>query len=297
MTLPTPTSIPRVSGPDARSLVAEHLARGHPVVFEGLLSGWSALGKWTPRYFASSIGAHPVKIYEFTRRDAVTVSMREWVDWLEGNRDAGPLSGRGDALYLAWDASVMRKNPALRADFDFESLFPSGPGVVHTGFWMGGPGAHTPLHQDLDAPNLHAVVAGQKRFLLFAPDEADNLYPTDVYEWTTVFSGVDFRAPDLERYPRVRRAAPLEAQLTPGDVLFIPVRWWHAAWCLSPCVSLNGWWFTPRLLASGALWREFARAAAHRIGLVAKDRCTCHGHGDLGRHLGWSDATAPTAVR
>lgn len=275
--------VTRVRGDAPRAIVAECLRRGTPVVFEGLIDGWPAVGKWSPRGLATRLSRQRVELQDFTRRGALSTTFPAFVDWMEGARE-GALAAHEEGLYLAWDASVLG---ALREDFDFASLFPRGPGFTRSAFWMGPAGAHTPLHHDLDAPNLHAVLHGAKRFVLFAPAESARLSPADVYEWTTVFSEIDLRAPDLARHPAFADARGLEVTLRAGEVLLIPVRWWHAVWCLEASVSLNGWWFGPSLLASAPLWREVWRAALHRLGLHAAQRCTCCGHGDLRRLLGW----------
>jgi len=33
--------------------------------------------------------------------------------------------------------------------------------------------------------------------------------------------------PDLERFSRFAEAKPLDFRLEPGEILFIPVHWWH----------------------------------------------------------------------
>lgn len=280
--------IERIDGSAKRSIVREVLRRNRPVVFEHLIDDWPALQHWTPDWFASEMGALELSLFDFTQCYAIPSTMASFVDWLHGRRE-GSLAEHED-LYLSWDFSVLRGKPELRDDFDFESLFPPGLGLVHCAFWMGGRGSHTPVHYDLDWPNLHACLSGEKRFVLFAPDQDECLYPSDVYEWTTVFSEVDFRDPDLSRHPAVARAVGCETVLTAGDVLFLPGRWWHGAWCLTPCVTLNGWWYGARVLVQPRVLREVVRAALHRVGLYAKNRCTCCGHGDLRRHLGWADA-------
>ncbi|MFN7131074.1 MAG: cupin-like domain-containing protein, partial [Myxococcales bacterium] len=237
-------------------------------------------------------GADRVSLHQFTRRNAVTATLAGFVEWMarpEGSALAqhGAEPFPSSSLYLAWDGSMLRRHPELLADFDFDGLFPGGLRRIQLGFWMGPAGAHTPLHYDIDAPNLHAAISGRKRFVLFAPEESAHLSPADVYEWTTVFSEIDLRAPDVQRHPGLARANGYEAVLAPGDVLFIPVRWWHAAWCLESCISLNGWRFGPRLALSPNLWNAAAAALLHRAGVYARDRCTCCGHGDLRRHLGW----------
>jgi hypothetical protein len=285
---PTLVPVERVDGARGREVVRQHLRRNQPVVFERMIDHWPAVGRWTPSWFASEHGALAVKLFDFTKCYAIPTTMAEFVDWLHGQRE-GELA-RFRELYLSWDFSVLKGRPELRRDYDFESLFPRGIGLVHSAFWMGGEGSHTPLHYDLDAPNLHACIAGQKRFLLFGPDQSPHLYPADIYEWTTVFSSVDFRAPDPARHPAIARARGVEAVLGPGDVLFLPGLWWHAAWCMTPCISLNGWWYGPEVLVAPRVLREVVKAALHKVGLHARNRCTCCGDGDLRRILGWTDA-------
>jgi lysine-specific demethylase 8 len=282
--------VPRVDGSKKRATVREHLGRKQPVIFEHMIDDWPALARWSPSWFAEELGDVEVNLFDFTKTYAIPATMRSFVDWMHGARE-GALGGN-EQLYLSWDFTVLKSRPALRADFDFASLFPRGIGMVWHAFWMGGQGSHTPLHYDLDAPNLHACISGEKRFILFGQDQNDNLYPTDVYEWTTVFSEVDFRDPDLARHPKVKNAVGYEAELKPGDVLFLPGLWWHGAWCTTPCVSLNGWWYDPRVLVAPRVLREVVRASLHKVGLYARDRCTCCGHGDLRRHFGWADAPA-----
>ena len=58
---------------------------------------------------------------------------------------------------------------------------------------------------------------------------------------------VDFRSPDLERFPRFREAmaAALVAELEPGDVLFYPALWWHQVEALDPFNAMINYWWNP----------------------------------------------------
>jgi hypothetical protein len=38
---------------------------------------------------------------------------------------------------------------------------------------------------------------------------------------------VDFERPDYARFPKFREARGQEAIVGPGDVLYIPIYWWH----------------------------------------------------------------------
>jgi hypothetical protein len=45
----------------------------------------------------------------------------------------------------------------------------------------------------------------------------------------------------VSRFPRFRRAAPVEARLGPGDLLVIPKYWWHCVYAVEPSVNLTTW--------------------------------------------------------
>jgi hypothetical protein len=57
-----------------------------------------------------------------------------------------------------------------------------------------------------------------------------------------LFSRVDYRTPDHERFPRFKRAIPLELILEPGEILFIPVHWWHVTSVSGITVSVTALW-------------------------------------------------------
>jgi len=53
-----------------------------------------------------------------------------------------------------------------------------------------------------------------------------------------VYSLVDPEKPDLERFPGFARATVREVVLSPGEMLFIPVGWWHHVRALSLSINL-----------------------------------------------------------
>ena len=56
-------------------------------------------------------------------------------------------------------------------------------------------------------------------------------------------SAVDVENPDLIKNPLFAHAPPARIGiLNPGDVLFIPIQWWHFVRSLDTSVSVNVWW-------------------------------------------------------
>ncbi|XP_028403625.1 HSPB1-associated protein 1-like isoform X2 [Dendronephthya gigantea] len=127
-------------------------------------------------------------------------------------------------------------------DINWSSLgFPSRTGEQST-FWMGSVESFTPCHYDSYGCNLVAQLYGRKKWLLFSPTQSDCLYPTRVpYEESSVFSPVNFRDPDHDKFPKFENATCYEVILEPGDVLFVPKHWWHYVECLETAISVNTW--------------------------------------------------------
>lgn len=126
-----------------------------------------------------------------------------------------------------------------------ENPLPALPGVVPN-FWLGN-ALTVPVHHD-HPYNLACVVAGRRRFTLFAPEQVGNLYigPLEHTPSGAPISVVHPEAPDFERYPRYREAlaSALVADMEPGDALYIPPLWFHQVEALAPHLNilLNYWW-------------------------------------------------------
>ncbi len=111
--------------------------------------------------------------------------------------------------------------------------------------WIGNT-SRVSTHYDA-SNNIAAVVSGQRRFVLFPPEQTRNLYvgPLENTIAGQPTSMVDLAAPDLVRYPRFSTAleAMQVAVLEPGDALFVPSLWWHDVSATGPLnVLVNYWW-------------------------------------------------------
>jgi ribosomal protein L16 Arg81 hydroxylase len=95
---------------------------------------------------------------------------------------------------------------------------------------IGPKNSQTKLHYDfLDSHAYLAQIVGRKRCLLFSPDDSPGLY-----------SGkVDPDRPDWDKYPLFRQVTTYFCILEPGEILFIPSRWWHHVVALEKSITLN----------------------------------------------------------
>ena len=123
------------------------------------------------------------------------------------------------------------------------------------GLWLGAGNQRSALHRDF-AENLHLVVQGRKRFLIFAPNESIALYPRPepanrLGHATSMPAGARTCNDDgggcpapFARFGAARQRA-LDCTVQEGEMLFLPSAWWHEVESHAVegrSLSLN-WWF------------------------------------------------------
>ena len=106
--------------------------------------------------------------------------------------------------------------------------------------WISSEGMITHGHFDQDY-NIFVQLVGVKRFTLWSPSQHDLLYPYPRIHPMWHKSRINFRSPDLLRFPQFGKSQAQQVVLTPGMVLFVPPYTWHYVETLSPSVSLSTW--------------------------------------------------------
>ncbi len=157
----------------------------------------------------------------------------------------------------------------------YDSTHNVGHGHIYNSmFWFGPRTCVSPLHHDpLD--NLLMQFVGRKQVYLFPNDEEEDVKEEDddnndnvhhdrkkkdkktiigtswhyagEYGQQYNTSPIDILRPKselLEKYPLFEKNAPpaIECVIHPGDILYIPKRWWHHVTSLDTAISVNVWW-------------------------------------------------------
>jgi hypothetical protein len=130
-------------------------------------------------------------------------------------------------------------------DFEQQNQQPLLDKSIGPTMWLGNRAIVAPHYDAHD--NLACVVAGQRKFTLFPPEQINNLYPGPMLftPGGVPVSLVDIDNPDLDRYPNFIEAEKnaQQATLQPGDGIFIPALWWHGVESLDRInVLINYWW-------------------------------------------------------
>ncbi|KAB7763765.1 cupin-like domain-containing protein [Xanthomonas maliensis] len=271
--------------------LAELCAAAEPVVLRGVAADWALVraGLRDPREAMTqllrydrgqplvySYGAPEIDGRPFYDEDRTALNFEVRRGSLSSVLDAITAAAgepRPPTYYLA-SLPVDDHLPGLRAGNDL-GLAASGVDVQPS-IWIGNR-VIASCHYDVPN-NLACCVVGQRRVTVFPPDQVANLYPGPLEPTPggQVVSMVDWRAPDLQRYPRAADALAQarSALLEPGDVLFIPSLWWHHVESLQPFnVLLNYWWNsvpahvpTPIPALYHALWSIRDRPDAEKAG-------------------------------
>lgn len=91
----------------------------------------------------------------------------------------------------------------------------------------------TPVHHDL-TNNFMAQVVGRKQIKLISP-----LHQPLLYNHLHCYSEVDLDNIDFDRFPLFRQVKIHEVTLHPGELLFLPVGWWHHVRALDASITIT----------------------------------------------------------
>jgi Cupin-like domain len=232
--------------------LAEFKARyrhNKPVVLEGAAREWAARSVLTPENLKNMFGD-------------VTVNCRETDDEIDmyfGDDSFGATRRTylkfKDYIDLICGKDSFEERPPYLANVDFDmpegsqylqqlkSLldFPDFFQDINTGktftLWIGAPGQKSTIHNH----NYHTLITqiyGTKSCLLYSPDQHDALHATYVNP-TCWGSPVDPQQPDLEKFPRFKEAGALETVLDAGDILYVPLFWFHHVFAHTVSINTN----------------------------------------------------------
>ncbi|KAM6114269.1 bifunctional peptidase and arginyl-hydroxylase JMJD5 [Pterocles gutturalis] len=232
-------AVPHLRCPSLEHFRDNYLVPQRPVVLEGIADHWPCMKKWSVDYFCQVAGCRTVPVELGTRytdeewsQKLMTVS--DFIDQYIVNENS--------VGYLA-QHQLFDQIPELKEDLSIPDYCCLGEGEedeITINAWFGPEGTISPLHQD-PQQNFLAQVFGRKYIRLYSPQDSDNLYPHESQLLHNT-SQVDVEDPDLVKYPNFRKAAFQSCVLMPGQVLFIPVKYWHYVRSLDISFSVSFWW-------------------------------------------------------
>ncbi len=120
-----------------------------------------------------------------------------------------------------------------------------------------GRGVHSQIHFHTGGSAMLFCIHGTKIVRLFAPDQTPNLYKVEGRNFSNVLVssvGENSYAYDSAQYPNFADAEYVEYEVNAGQVLFIPIYWWHSIQNLED-ISLTAVYFWNQ--SWKGTWRDF----------------------------------------
>ena len=238
----------QISTVEAAALDVEAaLGAAEPLIVRGEADSWPARTRWTWEFLQSRYGESWVPARHGDDVDLFMRRMRALVEEIRA----------GERVYAVdWDFTA--DHPELEQDVGRSALGRADvlaclpPEVRPRFFWLylGAKGTGSALHQDvLQTHAWLALLSGQKRWVQYPPSA--------------------FRREEGKRFDAFAEGAAaldeaagrtrFEADVSAGDVMFVPSLWWHQVENLSPTISLTANFadraLLPRVLAEASRGR------------------------------------------
>jgi hypothetical protein len=218
----------------------ERYVRGsRPLVLAGAAADWPAMKRWSPQDLKARFGHLDVQIqaergadpkYEQNKLDHQRqVRLADFVDQVLAG-------GASNDYYLTANNEVLRRPefaPLLADIGTLPKICDRAQLTERASFWFGPAGTITPLHHDA-VMLFHTQIVGRKRWRFISPLDTPRLY-----NHFDVYSPIDLDAPDLVRYPDFNGVKVLEVVAEPGDMVFLPLGWWHQVTSLDVSLSFS----------------------------------------------------------
>ena len=215
---------------------AGHYTTLTPVVLTGLTDHWPGRG-WTLETLAQKVGNPEIEVQMDREADPDfelnAIAHKRRMRWHDVLAKLAADPDTNDFYVTANNSGLNRR--ALDTLWRDVGDLPGYLGPSHLGdgfFWMGPRGTVTPWHHDL-TQNLLVNMVGRKRVAMVSPSETHRMR-----NHRHCFSrfGADAGLSDV---PVAERPRILTVDIGPGDILFIPVGWWHHVTGLSLTIGMS----------------------------------------------------------
>ena len=227
--------IERVSSISKSDFYSKYVKRQIPVVVEKLTEDWPAYHKWNFEYIAKVAGEKIVPLYDdrpVSHKDKFNeahakMKMSDYISLLQSK----------PTNYRIFLYNLMKEVPQLKSDFRWPAI---GLRLIKQlpMLFFGGENSKVFIHYDIDYSNiLHFHFQGKKRCVLFAPDQTKYLYK--VPHALISREDIDFDNPDFEKFPALKQAKGYVADLSHGEMLYMPEGYWHYMKYVTPGFSMS----------------------------------------------------------
>lgn len=215
--------VEKISGLSSAEFLKNYFNKGVPVILQDFVSKDSpAWTKWSYDYFKEIAGDKEVSLLgkedaSNDRAASAPVAKMKFGDYLD-------LIEREPTDLRIFLFNLMKLKPELNKDLIYNDL--TGGKVIQ---WLpylffGGKGSSTRNHFDIDMSHVFLTqYKGIKKIWLFPLEQSDLMYKLP-YNFHSI---ANLKNPDFEQFPAIKHLKGYEAEIHPGETVFMPSGWWH----------------------------------------------------------------------
>lgn len=227
--------IPREQRISKTDFLNKYVKPQKPVVIEQLIEDWPAYRKWSLDYIKQEAGEKEVPLYDNRpisskykfNEPHLKMKMADYIELLKSE----------PTKYRIFLYHLLKKVPKLQEDFRFP--------IIGLRFlkqlpmlFFGGENSKVFMHYDIDFANiLHFHFHGRKECILFPPSETKYLYKVPYALMTR--EDINFKDPDFQKFPVLKKARGYVTELKHGETLYMPEGYWHQMTYLTPGFSMS----------------------------------------------------------
>ena len=230
-------TIERRESIDFGTFFEEFYARNRPLILTRAVGSWRALSAWSLDYIEAAVGPVVVELQAgrgadrlYEQNSARLKRKVSWQSFLAALRDGK----RSNDFYLTANNGAANRDVLAPLGEDFGPIdgILSGHSCEQGFLWLGPSGTITPWHHDL-TNNLLVQIMGHKRLTLASPAQTP-LMRNHYHCYSEFGQDATCRVADDGERPHL-----LHCDLAPGELIFLPIGWWHHVEALDVSASLT----------------------------------------------------------
>jgi len=256
---------------DSETFKTNYFNKNRPVLIKGLAMNWVASKKWSLDFFLSLKEDKEILLLSDNFiQDDNRYKKSSFKNYIQNLKEA-EINKKSFKEYLT-TLDIFKFYPHLISDVDF-SVFEKHTKTNEVTAWIGPSGTISGFHSDT-ANNMYAQIKGKKIFIICSTEFNNNMYPSDKHIYEATASQVDINNFDAEKFPKFKDIDFKIVNLEPGDVLYLPQKWWHYVQSLDTSISISNFGYTKFQSYTLKLY-ERIKHSLHKRGYYKVKNCFC----------------------